>query len=230
MVIKLKEKLEALSLRRLGKSYGEILQVVPVSKSTLASWLKSVSLSKAQKQRFSEKRRLAALKGAYTMHQQRISTTEEIFREAKAEVSNISHRELWLMGIMLYWAEGSKIKEYTSNQTMIFSNSDPRMIKLFLTWCRICLKLTNEQIKFDIYVHESAYVPGRLKTFWSGVTGFDIDRFGKIYLKKHSIRTNRRKTGDAYYGLLRVVIRRSTNLNRKVSAWIEEVSNQCGVV
>ena len=46
MVEKKKEKAKAIRLRRKGKSYNEILEKVPVAKSTLSRWLRDVSLAK----------------------------------------------------------------------------------------------------------------------------------------------------------------------------------------
>jgi transposase len=61
MAVKVKEKEIAIELRRQGYSYSEILKRVPVAKSTLSLWLRSLGLAKQQKQRLTEKR-LAALK------------------------------------------------------------------------------------------------------------------------------------------------------------------------
>ena len=49
--MKFKEKIEAVRLRRLGRSYAEIRKKVRASKSTLSMWLKDIRLSKKQKNR-----------------------------------------------------------------------------------------------------------------------------------------------------------------------------------
>ena len=53
MKLKLKEK--AVKFRKQGLSYSEILKQIPVAKSTLSLWLKSVNLSNKQSQRLAEK-------------------------------------------------------------------------------------------------------------------------------------------------------------------------------
>ncbi len=53
----LKEK--AILLRRQGMTYSEILKIIPVAKSTLSEWFKSVSLSVSQKHNITVKKRLA---------------------------------------------------------------------------------------------------------------------------------------------------------------------------
>jgi len=46
---------KAIELRKKGLSYSEILKCVPVAKSTLSLWLRSVGLSKKQRQRLTDK-------------------------------------------------------------------------------------------------------------------------------------------------------------------------------
>ena len=150
----LKEK--AINLRRRGLSYSEILNKIPVAKSTLSSWLYSVGLSKKQKQRITEKKLLSIQKGGDAKRKQRILITQQIINQSKREIKNISKRELWLSGIMLYWAEGSKEKEYRPGSGVQFTNSDPQMIKLFLKWLLEIIKIDKNNIDFSIIIHENS--------------------------------------------------------------------------
>ncbi len=229
---KLKERELALNLRRKGLSYSEILSQVPVAKSSLSLWLKSVGLAKAQKQRLTEKKLISARRGAEARRQQRLTITKEIKEKAKKEIDgSISLRELWLMGIMLYWAEGSKEKEYDQGVPVVFSNSDPFMIKVFLKWVKFCLQIPDIQIDFDIYIHDNHVdKTAEVGQYWSEITGFPRLNFDKIYFKKHIPKTIRKNTGNSYHGLLRIKIKSSTNLNRKISGWIEGICLNCGVV
>lgn len=65
-------KLKAILLRKKGFSYSEILQQVPVAKSTLSLWLRSVHLAKKQKQQLTQKKLLAIQKGWEARKKQRI--------------------------------------------------------------------------------------------------------------------------------------------------------------
>ena len=224
-------KEKALELRRNGLAYSEILENIPVAKSTLSLWLQSVNLSEKQKQRLSERKISAMRRGWAKRKQQRLDITLAIKKQAHKEIGTISENELLLMGIMLYWAEGAKSKDYNISQGVIFGNSDSAMIKIFLKWLKDCAKVTSERIVFEIYIHESSLRKQKeIKQYWAGKTGFPIEEFDRIYLKKDKIKTNRRNKGNAYYGLLRVKVKKSTNLNRKISAWIETVVEKCGVV
>lgn len=228
-------KTKAINLRREGLSYSEILKKIPVAKSTLSLWLRSVNLTKRQNQRLTEKKLLAIKKGGQSRKNWRLLNTQQIkeqaFLEAKKKIKKIDARDLWLMGIMLYWAEGSKEKEYKPGQGLIFSNSDPLMINVFLKWLDVCLHISAEDIQFSIYIHENHKQNiEEVKTFWANVTGFSVRRFDRIYYKKHKVRIYRKNTEENYHGLLRVRVKKSSSLNRRVSGWIEEIDRQCRVI
>ena len=123
--MKKEEKEKAIALRKEGKTYNEILKEVRVAKSTLSPWLQDVGLAKKQKQRITQKRKEGQRKGARARKDQRIQRSEEIFEQAEKEVGIISSRELWLMGTMLYWAEGGKEKEWGPGRRIQFGNTDP---------------------------------------------------------------------------------------------------------
>lgn len=105
------------------------------------------------------------------------------------------------------------------------------MIQLFIQWLMRCVGITDDRIFFEIYIHENAKntVTNVIK-FWSKQTGFSKNRFTKIYFKKNKIKTQRKNTGDLYYGLLRVTISTSTAFNRQITGWILGITRNCGIV
>jgi hypothetical protein len=222
MITKTKEKEAAISLRKRGFSYSEILGQIPVAKSTLSLWLRSVGLAQKQKQRLTEKRLAAALRGSNKKRERRIAITKEIKTKARNEIKNLSNRELWLIGIALYWAEGTK--ERNKSQRVQFSNSDPEMIRIFLKWLKKCCSIPNKSIIFDIYLHKTAKKrQNEVKKYWSKVTDFPLNKFQRIIWKKNKKSTNRKNIGTNYYGLLRIILTKSINFNRKISGWIEGI-------
>ena len=228
---KIKEKGKAITLRKKGFSYSEILKEIPVAKSTLSLWLRSVGLAKKQRQRLTEKRLNVLLRGAKAKKDQRLILTKEIKDKAKKEIGELSKRELWLIGTALYWAEGSKQKEHNVSQVVKFSNSDPLMIRIFLRWLKNICKISKSEIYFRIALHETAINKlAKVQKYWANITGFSINNFGKIDWKKNKINTKRKNIGYKYNGLLNIYIRSSTNLNRKIEGWIEGIYKHCGVV
>mgnify|MGYP003386880402 CR=1 FL=1 len=220
-VPKLKERERAIDLRREGLSYSEILKQVPVAKSTLSVWLGDVGLTTKQKQRLTEKRLSAARRGGLVRHTQRIESTNRIHTKAVAEVRRISRRDLWLLGIALYWAEGSKQKEHNPSSGIIFSNSDHRMVMVFRRWL-ISLGVSESDIYYSIYLHSThAHRASEIKQFWERALGLAPSSIEKVYFKNSTPSTNRKNVKNEYYGLVRLRVRRSTNLNRMIAGWVE---------
>jgi len=220
MIKKEIEKLRALSLREKGLSYREILEEVPVAKSTLSLWLQSVGLSKRQKQRLTDKKLASARRGALKKKEDRILRTKIIKEAAEKEVGKLTEREKWLIGIALYWGEGSKEKEWAPGSPTQFINSDPLMIKFFLGWLLKICKIPENMLIFDIFLHENhKHRIGKVVEYWSSQTGFSKNCFQHVYYKKNKIHTKRKNTDNSYFGLLKINVRSSSDLNRKISGW-----------
>lgn len=225
MIKKETEKQNAIDLRRRGKTYSEILSIVPVAKSTLAIWLNSVNLSKKQKQRITQKKLDCAKRGGEAKRKQRIEKQNIIFEKTRSEINSLSFQELFLIGIVLYWAEGSKEKDKRPGSQFEFSNMDPRMIKVVLVWLFKVCKINKNMLVFNIFLHQShKNRVEEIKKYWSNITEFPIDNFSTIYWKKNKIaKTNRQNTGDHYHGLLKIKVKKSSNLVRKIAGWVDGI-------
>src|SRR3989344_8742698 len=225
MIKKTEEKENAIALRKQGKTYSDILKVVPVAKSTLSIWLREVGIAKAQKQKFTEAKRLASLRGGQAKKKQRIEKQSKIFLEARSSIKNLSIYEFFLIGVCLYWAEGTKEKEYRPGSQVAFSNMDPKMIILFLKWLQNICKISKDMIGFEIMIHESHRERlDEVRTFWSKTTDFPLNKFSQVYFKNSKIKkTNRKNTGEKYHGVLKIKVRKSSDLVRKIASWSEGI-------
>lgn len=224
MVIKEKEKETAINLRKQGKTYSEILSVVPVAKSTLAIWLQSINLSKKQKQRITKEKLASSQRGGDAKRKQRIEKQNSLVLKAKSEIKNISDRELFLIGAIMYWAEGAKEKEYYPGSQLQFSNMDPKMIQVFLVWLIKVCKIDKNMIIFNIFLHQTHRDRiEEIRAFWSKITGFPIDSLSTVYWKRNKLKTNRKNTGEKYYGVLKIKVRKSSDLVRKIAGWSEGI-------
>jgi hypothetical protein len=216
---KVNEFNKAIKLRMEGLSYSEITSIVPVSQSTLSMWLKNIELSKEHKKLLFIKQRNGQLKGALVRKRFRQEQEEIIFKESQKEISKISKRELWLLGIIAYWCEGSKQKEHNVSQGVIFANSDVILLKLFLKWLKeICL-IPEEDIICSLCIHEHSDKNASMN-YWSNVLDIPKAKFGNVVAKKHKINTNRKYIDTDYNGLIRISVKRSTNLNRRIKGWV----------
>ncbi|MFA5791578.1 MAG: hypothetical protein WC884_00900 [Candidatus Paceibacterota bacterium] len=225
MIKKIKEKQNAIALRKQGKTYSDILRAVPVAKSTLGIWLKEAKLSVAENQKFTEAKRLASLRGGQAKKKQRIEKQKEIFLEAKTKIKTLSEYEFFILGVCLYWAEGTKEKEYRPGSQVAFSNMDSKMIILFLKWLYKICKIPKDMIGFEIMIHQShSQRLDEVRQFWSKTTSFPISSFSQVYFKRSKIKkTNRKNTGEKYHGVLKIKVKRSSGLVRKIASWSERI-------
>lgn len=214
-------KEEAINLRKRGLSYSEILRKISVAKSTLSLWLRSVGLSKRQKQRLTEKKLSAMRRGWLKVRRKRLLRTLKIKREAKKDIVKLIKNPLWLSGVLLYWAEGTKEKLWRPAERVAFSNMDVKMIKLFYEWSKKFLKIDKENINFELYIHERADII-KAKNFWIRNLKLTPGKIS-IYFKRHNPKTERKNVKDDYNGVLRIRIAKSIDINRKIAGWIEGV-------
>lgn len=218
------ERQRAVSLRRKGMTYREILIRVPVAKSTLSEWLRSVGLAKSQHQRLTQKKQEGALRGAMRRKEIRLWQIEGLREGATTHVGNISSRELWLLGIALYWAEGSKQNSRHVSTGVMFGNSDQRMLQVFRAWLHL-LQVPIADLLYELYIHENRRSDTEVfKEWWAKKMRISKSLIGRVYYKKGNPKTQRTNVGDLYHGLLRIKVRSSTTLNRQIGAWV------CGIV
>lgn len=218
MIPKLQEKKKAIALRKQGFSYNEIRKRIVVAKSTLSLWLRSVGLAKRHIRRLTEKQRQTQKMAVAKWHAFRVEKTFRIKQQAQAEITSLSKRERWFIGIALYWAEGSKEKDRSTR--VQFSNSDPAMILFFRSWALEFLPVLPDQLRYELYIHEKSKSIFSAIKFWSQHLDIDPAEL-KIRYKRHNPSPRRKNIFKSYIGLIKMVICKSIDLNRKISGWIE---------
>lgn len=230
MIAKTAQRLQAIELRKKGLSYSEILETIHVSHASLSLWLHGMKLSENQTLRLKNKGDLARKLGSAVLREDRILRTRNIIEKAESEIERLSKKDLMLIGTTLYWAEGNKQKEHNPSASVIFSNSDPTMVRLYLSWLEKCLLVSHERIVFEIYIHKSHMKSvSELTSYWSKVTGFPVSKFDRVYYKKNKIHSIRKNRGSDYSGVLRIWVRKSTDLNRKIQGWVRGICLRGGV-
>lgn len=208
--MKFKEKNQAINLRKLGKSYGEILKEIQVSKSTLSLWLRDIQLKTEQEKRiYVELKQKNAYRLAKANQQKRIEITKKIMDEAKKEVRYLSKDPLFLSGLMLYWAEGAKTNEHVK-----LSNSDPAMIRFMMRWFRKICKVPEKKFRIALHIH-SLHCRKNIEKYWSEITGVPLNQFNKTFVKPTSL-GQRKKI--LYNGTCNIVVF-DKNLFRRIDGW-----------
>ncbi|MEU6660704.1 hypothetical protein [Streptomyces sp. NPDC046821] len=206
----------ARELRRLGRTYNEIKAELGCSKSSVSLWVRD--LPKPEPRCTPEEQRARMNAGLAQLRATQENERRETKRTATAAVGALSERELFLTGVALYWAEGTKSKPHRRSEALQFINSDPDVIRLFMSWLEL-LGVTPDRLTLRVSIHESADIAAA-EAHWAEVVGVDASAFSKATVKKHNPRTVRKNTGVGYHGCLVIYVRRSAELYRRMEgAW-----------
>ncbi|AWZ10725.1 MULTISPECIES: hypothetical protein [unclassified Streptomyces] len=211
----------ARELRVQGMTYDEIQVELGCSKSSISLWVRDLPKPE-RKHRAPGTDMTRARQGLREAHERRKAEYEETRSAARKEIGALTGRELFIIGVGLYWAEGGKTKPHQPHPQISFTNSDAGMIKTFLAWLRL-LEVTDDRLRFTLQIHETTDV-ANAEQYWIDTVGLDASHFGKTTLKRHTPLTNRKNTGDTYRGCLTVRVLKGSDLYRRIEgAW-------CGIV
>jgi hypothetical protein len=95
-------------LRRLGLSYGEIMELIPVKKSTLATWCRDVAVTEQQIEAIRERRPSTKRGTPRNTQRKRQREVELIQTQATLEAEHLIDDPFWVAGVSMYWAEGRR--------------------------------------------------------------------------------------------------------------------------
>lgn len=157
---------------------------------------------------------------------ERIEWEKKLFKEGFGEIKKLSKKELFLCGVVLYWAEGFKHKDESG---LGLATSDLRMAKFYLKWLEKCLEIGKEQLILKVTANEShQYRIDEIESFWSKELGVSKTNFRKPFYQKTKWKRDYRGR-DKYYGVIRIRVRRSLDVLRKMRGWLEGVAVMKGV-
>jgi hypothetical protein len=96
-------------------------------------------------------------------------------------------KNLKTAGIMLYWAEGTFL-----GNTVDFANSNPEMIKIFLSFLRKICGVKEERLRVYVYAYRYQDITS-LKRYWSNVTNVPLTQFTKPFIRTNNANISKRK-------------------------------------
>jgi len=211
--MKIVEREKAIKLRGKGLTYAEIGQRLGVSKGSLSLWLGNVPYVPTKET--NERRRMASINTGQVLHRRKIERITQIKTEAAQEISDIGSKELKLLGIMAYWAEGSKTKD----DLVKFTNTNPRFIKFVLRWLREICCVPKEKLRLHLRVHRDIDIEST-EGYWSKITKIPRKQFYKTTIKTSG--SNGRRFNKLSNGIVSIIVC-DTKLFYKIMAWIEAV-------
>ncbi|MFC6067863.1 hypothetical protein [Streptomyces ochraceiscleroticus] len=205
----------ARELRLQGMTYDQIQLELGCSKSSISLWVRD--LPKPERQRTSEEASAIARRGWEATLKRREEERQTTKRQATDEIGAVTDRELFLIGVGLYWSEGTKSKPHARRERVTFINSDPQMIRVYLAWLDL-LGVERDRLEFRVSIHESADTAGA-ERYWAELVGIGVGALSKTTLKKHNPSTVRKNVGEGYHGCLTVRVAQGADLYRRIEGW-----------
>lgn len=214
------EKLKAIELRKQGESIKLIAKKLGVSPGSVSVWCRDVTLTIDQIERLERNARDPfygkRLENVQKQKMLRIEREERLKREGIDEVGRLSKRELFLVGIALYWAEG-----YKKDSQVGLGSSDPAMMKLYVKWLRECFGYIKDDLLFRVTFNElHKYREKDIIQFWARQFEVGENRFQKPFYQKAKWKKIY-ENPEEYYGVLRIRVRKSKDFLRKIYGYIE---------
>lgn len=204
-------------LRSAGLSYGEIMELIPVRKSTLATWCRGVALTDAQIAAIRQRTGSVAGLPRDTQRKRR-AEIEAIRTSARARAQTLKSEPFWTAGVALYWGEGFKTQSQLG-----MANADPSVLRLFMSWSdRYLAPRTGFTARLNIHADNDE--PGA-RRWWAKELSLELQDFTKSFVKPDG--TGHRKNHLAA-GVCLLRKRRSADAFHTTMAWVEFLQENFG--
>lgn len=187
MSLEVKRK-HAIILRKAGHSYGFIMKALKLSsKGTLSYWLSDLKLDKDVTEKIKRDGKISIKAGfdKFNTRRKKIIQDEnlEYITRGKSLIKVNDKKDLLLLGAALYWGEGTKYEgKYPS---LIFTNSDPKMVVVYLNFIRYGLNIEESFIKGGIHLHPHID-EAVARRYWSKITNLSYESFYVVNVKNRA--------------------------------------------
>jgi hypothetical protein len=166
-------------LRSDGRTYSEIRNYISesISKSTISLWCRNVALAPKVAdvfhRRIAEKLKRARLSALQTNQKKRAKYLKELRDSNIHLLGLIKNKDIAkLVLAALYLCEGSKNR----NGALVFCNSDPLIIKLFLQLLRKCYRIDEKKFRCTLQCRADQNIES-IERFWSKITHIPMLQF-----------------------------------------------------
>jgi len=199
--MKLKEKHEAIKLRKQGLSIRQITDRLGVAKSSVSVWVRDVELTDQQHAVLTS--RYIGPKKAQTKNSEEGQKRRLRYREEGREIfvsSTNGTRDVLIAGAMLYWAEGHK---RNNQHTICFSNSDANMLRLFIRFL-VVLGLDKNRITLSIQCYDDHHAVRLIEWYWLNKLDLPKSSLRTTQVNRVSSYSRRKRCGKSEWGTARL--------------------------
>jgi hypothetical protein len=220
---KSKFKLLARGMRREGMSIKEISKKLSVSVGSVSMWCKDIELTEEQILNLQKRRTdpYYGKKREYLESKQKElkEKIQKIKLNSIIEIGQLSHRELLIAGTALYWGEGFK-----KDHQVGLATTDVLAAKFYILWLKVCFGIKNEDLLIRLTINLTfKNEEKRIQEYWAEKLNLDLKKFSKTFFQKSTWKKEY-ENKDAYNGVIRIRVRKSMDLLRRIQGYIEGVA------
>ena len=136
------------------------------------------------------------------------------------DIGQLSNRELFIAGVVLYWAEGFKHPEESG---LGLATSDPMMAKFYIRFLEVCFYIPKDRLRLRVTAnifHEHRI--SEIQDFWSDCLDIPQKSFSKPFFQKVA-QQKKFPNEQNYHGVIRIHVSKSLDMLRKMRGWLEGV-------
>jgi hypothetical protein len=209
--VKLAEREHARKLRReKGLPIKVIAAEVGVSSSSVSRWVRDIELTPEQEAALREANPIYNRQRSGTARSSANARSRRLAAQAHGRRLAAAGDPLHAAGCMLYWAEGAR-----SRNRLMFANSDPEMVDLFLHFLRRCYGVEDHRVALRINVHlGNGLELAEIEEWWLTRLGLPRSSLRRSIVNRPS-RASQRKRRTLRYGTARFEIS-STDLVQSI--------------
>lgn len=203
--------------REEGESIKAIARKLGVSASSVSQWVRDIVLTDDQH---------AALQARCTSHNgQTVSARLNAARARARRQGEQDHgrllacrgHPLHLAGAMLFWAEGARARN-----AVVFTNSDPEMMRFFMRFLRQCYGVRNDRVAVTCNLFADHLERQReVEQFWLDALELPRSSLRKSSVNVYSKHSQRKRKNKLPYGTCRLVVN-DTALVQSIYGAIQE--------
>jgi hypothetical protein len=175
----------------------EIARILGVSLSSVSLWVRDIELEDVQQASMRSRAARRRGKASAAWARSRRRRAQEAGRR-QARRSDLLH----MAGCMLFWAEGSR-----ERNAVIFTNSDPAMVRYFARFLRECFALEDERMRITCNLfadHEERQ--REIEDFWLNAVGLPRSQLNKSIVNIYSKHSQKKRRNKLPYGTCRLVV------------------------
>lgn len=214
-----RDKEKIFELRAQGKTYNEICAFFPISKGTLSCWFGKNKAFPEVLMKNEEESKKVNMEKVKAMNKGRSESLVRLYEKAKTEAREefavLKANPLFFTALALYWGEGDKRSKYNIRIT----NTDPKLIKIFIAFSVQVLGIPKERIKAWLLIYPDLN-DNICKVYWSEYLSLSSENFNKTIIIEGKRKVNRLNYGVCTAGFSSIYAK------KKLLVWLEMLGDE----